>query len=56
MNQDLIPLIINAAVLVLAYVLGRRHGRKAEQESASRIAPLPGNTRTQDGPPPKNRA
>ncbi len=49
-------LLLGVALFVFGYLLGRSQGRKAEQESAARIAPLPdGANRTQDGPPPKNR-
>lgn len=55
MSPDFIVYAIAAVGYVAAYLLGRRHGRKAEQEGAARIAPTPNTTRTQDGPPPKNR-
>ena len=55
MNADF--LLYLGAVVVCGgfYLLGRWHGRKAEQESAGRIAPIPSSNRTQDGPPPKGR-
>ena len=55
MSPDFIVYAIVAVVVVAAYALGRWHGRRAEQERAGRIAPIPSSNRTQDGPPPKGR-
>lgn len=56
MSIDFTLFALGMALAVGGYLLGRRHGRAAEQAAAARLAPMPGSgNRTQDGPPPKGR-